>query len=147
MTGRDVIFSELKVKLRLYDKELDLLWGTDLIKYKGTALNFHQDKDYIFLDFGNCRVFKDFEIKLSLSRLTNAGLVFTEIGGALNNNDEAKELYQRLERLLGKPDYYSETYGELFTYWEDDNSKITIYPRHSMGGEWFEYRIQTKKKY
>ena len=147
MTQRERIFEELKTKLRILDKSLDLEWGVDLIKYKDSALNYHLDKDYIFLNFDDCRIFNDFEIKLSLSQLTTTGLKFTEIGGALNNNDEAKELFQKLEFILGKPDYYSETYGEIFTYWEDENSIIKIYPRHHMGGEWFEYRIQTKRKY
>ena len=147
MTVRSDIFNELKIKLKLYDKALDLEWGTDLLKFKDIALNFLLDKDYIFLNFGDCRIFNDFELKLSLSQQTNSGLKFTEIGGALNNNDEAKELFHRLELLLGKPDFYSETYGEIFTYWEDEDSKIKIYPRHHMGGEWFEYRIETKRKY
>ena len=138
------IFKVLKTKLVIENKNIELNWCENILNITGKSDNNHIDKDYVFLNFGTCIIFGGLEIKLSTTKLTNSGLKFTEIGGALNTNVEAKELYGKFENILGKADHYSESYNEIYTYWEDENSKIIIYPRHHMGGEWFEYKIMTK---
>jgi hypothetical protein len=142
---RQQIFRQLKEKLTLIDKKIDLIWLSDLTLMKNLSLNHHHDKDSIFLNFGECLIFDSLKIKLSASNTISHGQKFTEIGGALNNNEEAKALHKQFEKILGAADHFEESYGEIYTYWENEDNKIIIYPRHHMGGEWFEYKIMTKK--
>jgi hypothetical protein len=144
MDKRKEIFESIKDGITLEDKPLLLKWNSDLKTLLTDTINNHVDDNYIFLNFGDCTIFGGFEIKLSTSQSRDKGDLLFELGGALNNNEEAKSLICKFERVIGKPDYFSETYGESYAYWEDENSRIEIYPRHHMGGEWFEYRIKTK---
>jgi hypothetical protein len=137
-------FNLLRTRLVIENKCIELKWCEKISDLAELSDNYHFDKDYAFLNFGACKIFGSLEVSLSTTKLTNNGLRFTEIGGALNTNDEAKELHQKLENIFGKADYYSESDNEIYTYWEDENTKIIIYPKHHMGGEWFEYRIMTK---
>ena len=141
---REEIFKVLKSKLVIENKNIELNWCEKLENLIELSENSHFGKDLYFLNFGTCLIFGGLEIKLSTSKLTNSGKTLTEVGGALNTNEEAKELHKKLEDILGVADFYSETYDEIYTYWEDKNSKVIIYPRHHMGGEWFEYKIITK---
>ena len=141
---REVIFKNLKEGLFLSNKNIKLIWCVELQSLKTLSDNYLFKKDYCFLNFGNCLIFEDFQIELSTSKLTVSGTKFTEIGGALNNNAEAKILHKRLENVIGEADSFSETYGEIQAHWENDFNKIIIYPRHHMGGEWFEYKIMRK---
>jgi hypothetical protein len=114
--NRQEIFSHLKARLTLVDKNIDLIWCADLVSMKNIAVNHFQDENYIFLNFGECLIFNHFKIKLSTSKTTDKGLKFTEIGGALNNIEEARELHNQFEQILGLADHFSESYGEIFTY-------------------------------
>jgi hypothetical protein len=144
MTNRKEIFKLLKEGITLDDKNLYLRWNCDLKLILKDSLNNHIDENYIFLNFGDSIIFNELEVKLSTNQDRSKNEKLVELGGSLNNNEEAKSMISKFETVLGKPDHYSESYGESFAFWEDDYSKIEIYPRHHMGGEWFEYRIKTK---
>lgn len=141
---RKKIFEQLKTKLVIEDKCIELKWCESLLSMTTLSENYNVDNDTIFLNFGECKIFGSLKIKLSTVKLKRQGERLNEIGGALNTNEEAKDLHRKIEKVLGQADNYSETYNEVYTYWEDENTKIIIYPRHHMGGEWFEYRIKTK---
>lgn len=141
---RTKLFAELRTKISLKKSGVDLIWCDDLRKYKTKALKCYESEDHLSLMFEESLFIDNHPLQFHVFCQSNTNYKIKNLNTTFKSIEEAKIICEKLKFVLGTPDEETEEKEQLFVYWEDQYSRITVSIREHHGGFWYEYSIETK---